>query len=164
MIRVEDKIRSIVEYMGKLTYVFEDMQGANLKLDSAELPAFVNVMPLTGSIRITPMQVKNYPKCSFWFVDKVDMDNDGEGIQDVVNRCMDYAYEFILTMNKSKLFDPVEDTELNIQVVTSDMDANVAGVVVEMQPREREGLRLCFGKEPREYFDDNEGRCEEGRQ
>lgn len=164
MTRVEEKIRNIVEHMGKLTYVFEDMQGANLKLDSAPLPAFVNVMPLTGNIRITPMQVKYFPRCSFWFVDKVDIDNDGEGIQDVVNRCMDYAYEFILTMNQSKLFEPVEDTDLNIQVVTSDMDANVAGVVLEMQPREREGLNLCYGKEPREYFDDNEGRCTEGCQ
>lgn len=160
MIRVEEKIRSVVERMDKLTYIFEDMQGANLKLDSAELPAFVNVMPLTGNIRVIPTQVKNFPKCSFWFVDKVDVDADAEGIKDVVDRCMDYAYEFLLTLNESKLFEPIENTEVPIQIVTSDMDANVGGVVMEVELREREGLRLCYGKKPYEYFeDDNEGRC-----
>lgn len=160
MIRVEEKIRSVVERMDKLTYIFEDMQGANLKLDSAELPAFVNVMPLTGSIRVIPTQVKNFPKCSFWFVDKVDVDADAEGIKDVVDRCMDYAYEFLLTLNESKLFEPIENTEVPIQIITSDMDANVGGIVMEVELREREGLRLCYGKKPYEYFeDDNEGRC-----
>lgn len=160
MTRVEEKIRSVVERMDKLTYIFEDMQGANLKLDSAELPAFVNVMPLSGSIRVTPMQVKNFPKCSFWFVDRVDLDADAEGIKDVVDRCMDFAYEFLLTLNESKMFEPIEDTDVPIQVVTSDMDANVAGVVLEVELREREGLRLCYGKKPYEYFEyGNEGRC-----
>lgn len=162
MTRVEEKIRKVVEFMGNLTYVFENMQGANLKLDSAPLPAFVNVMPLTGSIRITPLQVKNYPKCSFWFVDKVNLDADGEEVQDVVNRCMDYAYEFILTLNESQFFEPVEKMDVDYQVVTSDMDANVAGVVIELQLKERNGLILCHDKNPRDYFYDNERRCEEG--
>lgn len=162
MTRVEEKIRMVVEHMGNLTYVFENLQGANLRLDSAELPAFVNVIPLTGSIRVTPTQIRNYPKCSFWFVDKVNLDADGEDIQDVVNRCMDYAYEFILTLNESKFFEPVENMEVDFQVVTSDMDANVAGIVMEIQLRERNGLILCLDKKPKDYFNGSERRCEEG--
>lgn len=158
--RVEEKIRKVVEFMGNLTYVFENLQGANLKLDSAELPAFVNVIPLTGSINITATQVRNYPRCSFWFVDKVNLDADGEDIKDVVDRCMDYAYEFILTLNESKFFEPIEKTEVDYQVVTSDMDSNVAGVVIELQLKEKRGLQLCLDKNPKDYF--YEKRCEEG--
>lgn len=161
MIRVEDKIRSVVERMDKLNYIYEDLQGANLKLDNAELPAFVNVMPLTGGIKITPTMIKLQPKCSFWIVDKVDMDNDADSIQGVVNRCIEYAYEFILTLNESKLFEPVENQEISYQVITSDMDANVSGVVIELQLKEKKGLILC-GKPANEYFNDNEGGSEEG--
>lgn len=157
--RVEEKIREVVERMGKLNYIYEDLQGANLKLDNADLPAFVNVMPLTGSIRITPTMVKMFPKCSFWFVDKIDMDNDGDSIQAVVDRCMDCAYEFLLTMNESKMFEPVENFDVDFQVITSDMDANVSGVVIELQVKERDGLRLCHDMKARDYFDDNERRC-----
>lgn len=152
--RVEEKIRSVVERMDKLTYVYEDLQGANLKMDSAELPVFVNVMPLSGNVRVTPTQVKHYPKCSFWFVDKIDLDADNETIKDVVDRCMDYAYEFILTLNDSKLFEPIENVDVPLQVVTSDLDANVSGVVLEIELKERQGLMLCHGKKPHEYFDD----------
>lgn len=151
--RVEEKIRDVVERMGKLTYVYEDMQGMNLKMDSAELPAFVNIIPLQGSIRVTPTQIKWNPRCSFWFVDKVCLDADNEELQDVVDRCMDYAYEFILALNESRHFDPVENTDVDTQIVVSDTDANVAGVVITLQLRERDGLRLC-GKKSFEYFED----------
>lgn len=156
--RVEEKIRIVVERMERLTYVFEDLTGANLKLDSSALPAFVNVMPLTGSIRITPTQIKDFPNCSFWFVDKVRMDEDADGIQDVVERCKDYAYEFLLLLNRSRFFEPVENTDVSLQVVTGDFDANVCGVTISLQLRERTGLVLCNDKEPRDYFD---GRCVE---
>lgn len=162
--RVEDKVRRVVEHMDKLTYLFCDLTEANWRLDADCLPAVVNVMPLTGSIRITPTWVNYWPKCSFWFVDKVDLDADGECVQDVVNRCMDYAYEFILTLNQSRMFEPIENTEVDMQVVTGDMDANVAGVVIELQLKEKQGLLLCLDKSPRDYFDGciDERRCEEG--
>lgn len=154
--RVEEKIFKVVERMGNLSYVFEDLAGANYKLDNEHLPAFVNVMPVSGSIRVTPTQMRYSPNCSFWIVDKVNLDADGETIMDVVNRCMDWAYEFILTLNESKLFEPVENTDVGIQVVTHDFDANVAGVMLTMQLREKQGLYLC-GKPIKEYF--NECEC-----
>lgn len=158
---VEEKIRLVAERMGKLGYMFCDLKEANFRLDYDMMPCLVNVMPLTGSIRVTATQIKHWPRCAFWIVDKVALDADGEGIKEVTERCMDYAYEFILWLNASKLFEPIEDTEVSFTVVTDDMDANVSGVVLEMVLREREGLRLCLDKNPNEYFDE-EGRCEEG--
>lgn len=157
--RVEEKIRSVVERMDKLTYVYEDLRGANLKMDSASLPVCVNVIPLSGNIRVTPTQIKWNPRCQFWFVDKINLDADNDELQDVVDRCMDYAYEFLLTLNESRHFEPVENVDVETQIIVSDTDANVAGVSITLDLRERDGLRLC-GKKPFEYFDDNERRCE----
>lgn len=157
--RVEEKIRMIAERMGKLTYIFEDLTGANARLDNEVLPAMVNVLPVSGTIRITPTQIKHYPKCAFWFVDKVNLDADGDDIQAVVERCIDYAYEFILWLNWSKMFEPIENTEVTMTVITSDFDSNVAGVLLELVLKEKNGLQLCLDKMPNDYFDDNERRC-----
>lgn len=158
---VEEKIRLVVERMDKLTYMFCDLKEANFRLDYESLPAFVNVMPLTGSIHVTPTQLKHYANCAFWFVDKVDIDADGDTIGKVTQRCLEYAYEFILWLNASKLFEPLENTDVSITVVTDDMDANVSGIVLEAQLRERQGLVLCLDKKPNEYFDNERG-CNEG--
>ena len=159
--KIEEKIRLVVERMDKLTYRFCDLKEINLHLDYDALPAFVNVMPLNGSIRITPTMVKQSTNCYFWIVDKVAMDADGEGIKEVTERCMDYAYEFLLWLNASKMFEPIENSDVNFTVVTDDFDANVSGVVLEMQLKEKEGLRLCLDKNPNEYFHEQR-RCEEG--
>lgn len=159
--RVEEKIYEVVQGMGNLTYVYENLQGANYKLNNEQLPAFVNVMPVSGTIRITPMQIKYQPNCAFWFVDKIRIDESAEGIEDVVNRCMDYAYEFILTLNESKFFEPIENEDIAMQVITHDFDANVAGVMITVQLKEKQGLYLC-GKPIKEYFHDNNGNNEAG--
>lgn len=158
---VEEKIRLVAERMDKLTYMFCDLTEANFRLDYECLPAMVNVIPLSGSIRVTPTQIKHYPNCSFWFVDRVDIDADGDTIGKVVDRCMRYAYEFILWLNASKLFEPIENTDVSITTITSDLDVNVSGVVMEVQLRERQGLVLCLDKQPNEYFDNERG-CNEG--
>lgn len=159
---VEEKIRLVVERMDKLTYMFCDLKEANLRMDYETMPCFVNVMPLNGTIRVTPTQIKHYPSCLFWIVDKVNLDADGEGIKEVTERCMEYAYEFILWLNASKLFEPIENEDVRFTVVTDDMDANVSGITLEMTLREKEGLRLCLDKNPNEYFDDKQRGCTEG--
>lgn len=162
---VEEKICSVVEKMGNLNYVFGDLSEINHKMDSSTLPAFVNVMPVSGTVRVTPTMISYNPNCLFWIVDKIAIDETGEGIDSVVNRCMNWAYEFILTLNESRLFQPVENMEINIEVATHETNAHVAGVVLSMQLRERQGLYLC-GKPIKEYFKDdcNEGRSEEDNQ
>lgn len=157
--KIEEKIRLVVERMDKLTYRFCDLKKMNLNLDYDSLPAFVNVMPLTGSVQVTPTQIKNSPNCAFWIVDTLRMDADDEDIKEVTERCIDYAYEFILWLNESKMFEPV--TDFNYTVVISDFDANVSGIIIEMKLKEKEGLRLCLDKNPNEYFHEQRG-CEEG--
>ena len=149
----------VAERMGKLTYVFEDLTGANVRLDNEQLPAMVNVLPVSGTIRVTATQIRHYPNCALWFVDKVKLDADGDDIQKVVERCMDYAYEFILWLNWSKMFEPIENTEVKMTVITSDFDSNVAGVMIELQLKEKNGLQLCLDKMPNDYFHDHEGGC-----
>ena len=162
---VEEKICSVVEKMGNLNYVFDDLSGATYKVDSSPLPAFVNVMPVSGTVRVTPTMISYNPNCLFWIVDKIGIGEMGEGINAVVNRCMNWAYEFILTLNESRLFQPVENTDINIEVIAHEMNAHVAGVALSLQLRERQGLYLC-GKPIKEYFknDCNEGRSEEDNQ
>lgn len=158
---VEEKIRLVAERMDKLNYMYCDWSEVNRRLDYETLPALVNLIPVSGRIHVTPTQLRYYANCSFAFLDKVDLFADGDTICKVVERCLQYAYEFVLWLNASKLFEPLEKTDIDIMTITQDTDANVSGVVLQVQLRERQGLVLCLDKQPNEYFDNERG-CNEG--
>lgn len=45
MTTVEQKIKSIVDKMEGITYIFDNWRMANVKLDKVPLPAVINILP-----------------------------------------------------------------------------------------------------------------------
>ena len=52
MTTVESKIKSIVEQMEGVTYIFENWATANVRLDSGVMPAILNVLPVSGRFNL----------------------------------------------------------------------------------------------------------------
>ena len=67
MTTVEAKIKSIVEQMEGVTYIFENWATANVKLDNVSLPAVLNVLPASGTFNLGKTQLKDYPYCMIAF-------------------------------------------------------------------------------------------------
>ena len=58
---VEQKIKSVVDQMKGVTYIFDNWQTANVRLDKLPLPAVLNVLPVSGNFQLGPTQLKDYP-------------------------------------------------------------------------------------------------------
>lgn len=148
---VEAKIRAIVEKMGNVSYVFEDWTTANVKADSIDYPAVINVLPVSGNINLNKNKLRDYPNCLIAFVDKTDLDFDGSENDTIVDKCKALAMEFILTANASGLFEQI-DGDVPYSVIYDQLDVNVTGVSIELQLKEAQGTVLCYGKPIKDYF------------
>lgn len=153
MITVEEKIKAVVDKMG-ITYLFDNWQVANFKMDSAELPAVINVLPVSGTFNLGRNKLKDFPNCMLAFIDKTDFDFDGKENDVVLERCKNLAKEFILTCNESGLFEPIEG-DIKYSILYDKLDVNVTGVVIELQLKEVQGINLCYGKPIKDYFNGN---------
>ncbi|MCS2335466.1 hypothetical protein [Bacteroides sp. BFG-606] len=151
MTTVEQKIKSVVDKMEGLTYVFDNWQTANLRLDKLPFPAVVNVLPVSGRFNMGKNQLKDYPNMLIAFLDKTDFDFDGEDNDLIVEKCKNLAREFILRANESRLFEYIEG-DIYYSVVYDKLDVNVTGVVIELTPKEINGIGLCYGKDIKEII------------
>lgn len=148
---VERKINKVVQRMGGLTYIFDNWQTANIKLDRKVLPAVINVLPVSGEINLSPTKMRDYPNCLLAFVDKADFDFDGTENDRTLERCKNLAMEFILTCNQSGFFEQIEGS-IRYSVLYDKFDVNVTGIVLELQLKELQGINLCADKPIKEYF------------
>ena len=55
---VEQKIKSVVDQMKGVTYIFDNWQTANVRLDKLPLPAVLNVLPVSGKFPTWTYPVK----------------------------------------------------------------------------------------------------------
>ena len=152
---IEDKIKSVASKMKCVKYIFENWQTANVKLDSTELPVMLNVLPVSGIMKFSRQQIKDFPNCLFAFMDKVDLDFDGEEADSVVERCKAYAQEFLMRINESGLFESVNG-EIPYSIFYDRLDVNVAGITIEVQLKEVKGLVLCPRKNIEEVIYGND--------
>lgn len=154
MTRVEQKVKYIAGLMG-ITYIFDNWQTANVRIESEKLPAMVNVLPVSGSFNLGKTQLRDYPNCMFAFIDKSELDFDGSENDKIVERCKGLAKEFILTCNRSGLFEPIEG-DVRYSVMYDRLDVNVTGIVIELQLREVQGINICYNKPIKAHFDEGE--------
>ena len=49
---VEQKIKKIVDSMEGVSYLFDNWQTANIRLDKIKLPAVLNLLPVSGTFNL----------------------------------------------------------------------------------------------------------------
>ena len=134
---VEQKIKSVVDQMKGVTYIFDNWQTANVRLDKLPLPAVLNVLPVSGNFQLGPTQLKDYPNCMLAFMDKTSFDFDA-----IVEKCKNMAKEFILLLNRSRLFEPISGS-VPYSVFYDKLNVNVTGITISIQLKETSGIVLC---------------------
>lgn len=136
---VEQKVKSVAETIEGLTYVFENWTKADIRIERLPLPAMVNLLPVSGSFKLKNNQFKDQPNCMFAFFDKSERDSNGLEHDTVVDRCKSLAMEFIVRLNESGLFEPIEG-EISYSVSLDKLSSYVSGIIVSLQLKEVKGV------------------------
>ena len=58
---VEQKIKKIVDSMEGVSYLFDNWQTANIRLDKIKLPAVLNLLPVSGTFNLGRQQLRDCP-------------------------------------------------------------------------------------------------------
>ena len=104
---VEQKIKKIVDSMEGVSYLFDNWQTANIRLDKIKLPAVLNLLPVSGTFNLGRQQLRDCPNCMMAFMDKTKFDFDGTENDAVIEGCKNKAKEFILLLNMSGMFKEI---------------------------------------------------------
>ena len=104
---VEQKIKKIVDSMEGVSYLFDNWQTANIRLDKIKLPAVLNLLPVSGTFNLGRQQLRDCPNCMMAFMDKTKFDFDGTENDAVIEGCKNKAKEFILLLNRSGMFKEI---------------------------------------------------------
>lgn len=154
MISVESKIKSIVKKMRGVTYIYENWATANIEMDDLPLPAVINVLPVSGVVNVSSTQIKDCPNCMIAFA---DLCPDGASKDDnniIVDKCKQRAIEFILRVNESGLFEPI-DNDVRYSAFYDKLDVGIAGIVLELTLKETQGIVLCKNNDYKTMFNGN---------
>lgn len=151
MTTVEQKIKSVIEQMDGINYLFADWQRANMKLDNFPMPAVINLLPVSGSFKLDMLQLKDKPNCMLAFADLTNFNPDCTENDGIIDACKRRAMEFILRLNDSGLFSPVSG-DIPYSVFYDKLDANITGITIELNLEESRGVVLCPGKSYNELF------------
>ena len=86
--------------MEGVSYLFDNWQTANIRLDKIKLPAVLNLLPVSGTFNLGRQQLRDCPNCMMAFMDKTKFDFDGTENDAVIEGCKNKAKEFIVGCSK----------------------------------------------------------------
>ena len=137
---IEEKVRGIIaEYFSGFSYVFEDWQTADKKIDKVALPAVIHIVPVSGTFDFGRHgRIRDAEVSIIAFVDKVCKEADGKDNAEVYNSMKNMAIEFIKKCNESGFFEPIEGT-VTYYPLYEQLASIVSGVMVSLTLKELVG-------------------------
>lgn len=134
---IEDKVREIVgEYFSGFSFVFEDWNTADTKLDKVELPAIIMVLPVSGVLQFGQHgRIKDAENTIVAFVDKVPKEADGRDNEVVYNEMKVAARAFVRRLNESGYFNYIQG-DVPYNTIIEQLSSIVTGVALQLQLKE----------------------------
>jgi hypothetical protein len=137
---IEDKVREIVgEYFSGFSFVFEDWNTADTKLDKVELPAIIMILPVSGVLQFGQHgRIKDAENTIVAFVDKVPKEADGRDNEVVYNEMKVAARAFVRRLNESGYFNYIQG-DVPYNTIIEQLSSIVTGVALQLQLKELVG-------------------------
>lgn len=137
---IENKVREIVgEYFSGFSFVFEDWNTADTKLDKVELPAIIMVLPVSGVLQFGQHgRIKDAENTIVAFVDKVPKEADGRDNEVVYNEMKVAARAFVRRLNESGYFNYIQG-DVPYNTIIEQLSSIVTGVALQLQLKELVG-------------------------
>ena len=141
--RVDEKIKKIVESIDGLNYEYNDWTRANVTLDNLPLPVCLYILPVYGSLLNKNGNFRDHPNAMIAFLDKAEFDFDGKDNEPTVEKMKYLAKKFVIAVNDSRMFRPLPEN-IPYSVVYDQLDVNLTGVVLNITLEEEVGM--CINK------------------
>ena len=137
---IEDKVREIVgEYFSGFSFVFEDWNTADTKLDKVELPAIIMILPVSGVLQFGQHgRIKDAENTIVAFVDKVPKEADGRDNEVVYNEMKVAARAFVRRLNESGYFNYIQG-DVPYNTIIEQLSSIVTGVALQWHLKELVG-------------------------
>lgn len=137
---IEDKVREIVgEHFSGFSFVFEDWNTADTKLDKVELPAIIMILPVSGVLQFGQHgRIKDAENTIVAFVDKVPKEADGRDNEVVYNEMKVTARAFVRRLNESGYFNYIQG-DVPYNTIIEQLSSIVTGVALQLQLKELVG-------------------------
>ena len=127
---IEGILKEVAEKFNGYSYVFDDWQTVDAKLEKAELPAIVSILATSGRVDLGIDGVTRSKFVAVAFMDKVPRDADGEENAEVTNRMEDTAIEFVKKLNESGKIKPIE--AFDYTPIYEGMGDIISGVMISL--------------------------------
>ena len=138
---IEDIIQTIAkEHFADFTYVFENWEDADAKLEKLPYPAIVSVMPTGGSVSMRTGRVFDREYVALAFLDLAPMGAEGEENREIYTRMKQAGIRFIEALNKSGKIDPITDAPYD--TIYERLATVVTGVMFQLEIKQRKGQCL----------------------
>lgn len=131
---VQRRIKRIAKHFTGCHYCFANWAQLNSILDAVEKPTICYILPPSGTLlpRRGATIFHDKPLTQIAFLAPTEFDFDGEENDDIVELMKLLMIMFIKEINRSGLFELIDDVEIQYQVPYDTMDDNVTGVLVTL--------------------------------
>jgi len=131
---VQQRIKRIARHFTGCHYSFANWAQLNTIIDAVDKPTICYILPPSGVLHTKHMAttIVDRPLTQIAFLAPTDLDFDGEKNDDIVELMKLLMIMFIKELNRSGLFEPIDDVDIQYQVPYDTMDENVTGVLVTL--------------------------------
>ena len=120
------------ETLPDFTYLFEDWDTADTKLEKLSYPAIVCVIPASGTTEIRNGKVYDTVNVAVAFLDTVPKGAEGDDNGEVIDRMKVAGAKMIRAINQSHQFEPLEGQQY-YETIIERLSTIVSGVMYSLQ-------------------------------
>lgn len=107
---IEQTLKKIAEEQFEgFSYVFENWEDADTKLEKIEYPAIVSILPTGGSVKMKNGRVYDTEYVALAFLDKAPRGAEGEDNAEIYTRMKIEGWRFIQAINETRKFQPLDN-------------------------------------------------------
>ena len=138
---IEALIRqTAAEQFADFSYVFENWEDADAKLEKIQYPAIVCVLPTGGSVSMRTGRVFDTEYVALAFLDKAPRGAEGEDNKEIYTRMKLEGIRFLNALNKSGKIEPIEQAPYD--TICERLATIVTGVLFQLTIKQRRGTCL----------------------
>ena len=135
---IESIIRDIAaEQFGEFSYVFENWEDADAKLEKIPYPAIVCVLPTGGSVSMRTGRVFDTEYVALAFLDLAPMGAEGEDNKEIYTRMKLEGWRFIECINATRQVEPL--MTVPDETICERLATVVTGVLFQLTLQQQHG-------------------------
>lgn len=119
------------ELFPDFTYLFEDWETADTKMEKLEYPAIIAVIPASGTTEVKNGRVYDTVNIAIAFLDTAPRGAEGDDNGIVIDRMKVAGAVLINKINRSRLFEPLEGKQ-SYETIIEKLSTIVSGVMYSL--------------------------------